>query len=426
MTDRIPSMVAATEAGEIIDHQRLKMAVWDGVAIRLPEPEELIPLPDGSDLFTMPDRIPVGFSGKRNHLVEYEGEEAVGQVQAVSAFLAPAYLRLAHPAYQMLEQARILPLFAYAPLGWMDGRFWTAGVRIDPEQRQDPGLFNLKQIRRKVEAEMSAGRDNTLLRQLRRCALEYQCRAAQNYFLGRWEAPLPTATHCNASCVGCISHQDGDIPATQERLKRPPEAKDVVEVVNTHFDRVSRPVASFGQGCEGEPLTRASLLLEIVKGVRSKRGDGTMNLNSNASLPDAVDELFAAGLNSIRVSANSLRSDEYASYHRPKGYSFNDVIESIRRAKSRDGFVSLNLLVFPGFTDREDEISALEEVIASEGVDMIQWRNLNIDPQFYLDTVGYTESSQGGPSVGMLKMINRIKERFPDLRHGYFNPALAD
>jgi pyruvate-formate lyase-activating enzyme len=304
----------------------------------------------------------------------------------------------------------------------MDGRFWTTAVRIDPDRRQDPPLFDLRLVRRRVEQELAERPGNVLLRQLRRCALEYQCRAAQNYFLHRWEAPLPIAHACNARCVGCISLQEGGVPPTQERLTDPPPAPDIAEVALRHFGRVKHGIASFGQGCEGEPLTRAQVLEEAVRRIRTAGSAGTLNLNTNGSRPDAVQALFAAGLDAIRISLNSARTAAYEAYHRPVGYSFADVTESARRTRAAGRFLSVNLLVFPGVTDREDEVRALEEWIAAYGVDMIQWRNLNIDPSVYMDTIGY--GSDGAAGIGLLRIVARLRARFPALRHGYFNPAL--
>ncbi len=424
MTSRIPNMVVATKTGEILDVPGLSMGVWDGYCVRPPEPEELIPLPEGSDLFLLPGRIPLGFEGKKNHLIEFGGDDELGPIQAVCAFLAPAHLRLHHPAVVVGGEAPPLPMFAYAPVGWLDGHFWTTGLRIDPSRRQDPLLFDEVKIRRSVERELLETKGNTLLNQLRRCALEYKCRAAQNYFLHRWELPMPTSNSCNADCVGCISLSHGAISCTQERLKVPPRAEDVAQTALRHFSRVKYPVASFGQGCEGEPLTQAPLLLEIVKQVRASNLQGTLNLNTNGSLPDAVEGLFRAGLTSMRVSMNSVRRDFYIKYHRPKSYEFEAVLESIDRAKALGGFVSLNLLVFPGFTDREDEVLALEDFVATHRIDLIQWRNLNIDPQIYLDTMGWGEGGEGTTGLGMLALVKRLRARFPALLHGYFNPYI--
>ncbi len=414
-----PRMVYADSTGQIFDHPKLRMGVWDGASIREPLPEELIPLPEGSDLFLLPGRLPLGFSGKRSHLIEFDGGEEE-ELSAVSAFLAPAYLRLHHPAYRTLAHGPMLPLFAYSPVGWADGVFWTTGLRIDPEKRQDPPLFDMKRIRRGVDRDLGKYPRNRLLRHLRRCALEYGCRAAQNFFLARWECPLPTASSCNAQCIGCISHQDGDIPVTQERIDFAPSAKEIAQVTCLHFGRVERPIASFGQGCEGEPLTRGDLLVDAVSLVRERCAEGTLNLNTNASRPDVVERLFSAGLSSIRVSLASPRKEAYDAYHRPSGYSFADVLESMRVAKGHNGFISLNLLVFPGFTDRAEEVEALKGMVREFDVDMIQWRNLNLDPEYYGQTVG-----QAGSVSGLRQMVLGMKDEFPDLKHGYFNPFLG-
>jgi hypothetical protein len=42
-------------------------------------------------------------------------------------------------------------------------------------------------------------------------------------------------------------------------------------------------------------------------------------------------------------------------------------------------------------------------------------RNLNIDPDLYLKTVGK------GEGMGISKMINVLKSEFPSLQFGYFN-----
>jgi MoaA/NifB/PqqE/SkfB family radical SAM enzyme len=191
----------------------------------------------------------------------------------------------------------------------------------------------------------------------------------------------------------------------------------VAEVTLMHFGRVERPIASFGQGCEGEPLSRGAALVEAVRLVREKDSTGTVNLNTNASRPDLIDELLAAGLSSIRVSMASPTESLYNLYHRPQSYAFSHVVESLRIARRRGAFVSINLLAFPGLTDRTSEVERLEALIGEHGVGMIQWRNLNIDPEHHLDVLG-----RGEGGIGMKAMVERVRARFPSLRHGYFNP----
>jgi hypothetical protein len=51
---------------------------------------------------------------------------------------------------------------------------------------------------------------------------------------------------------------------------------------------------------------------------------------------------------------------------------------------------------------------------------MIQWRNLNYDPQRYLALM--QAAGPSGRPVGLKALLKRLGKRFPALRHGYFNP----
>ena len=51
---------------------------------------------------------------------------------------------------------------------------------------------------------------------------------------------------------------------------------------------------------------------------------------------------------------------------------------------------------------------------------MIQWRNLNFDPQRYLQQM--RQAAPLGPPVGMDRLLQMVGKRFPGLRFGYFNP----
>lgn len=112
-------------------------------------------------------------------------------------------------------------------------------------------------------------------------------------------------------------------------------------------------MVSFGQGCEGEPLTVAEVLAEAVR--------------------------------------------------------------------ESGGFVSVNLLVFPGVTDLESDIEATIAALRRMGADLIQMRNLNMDPDLYLRVVG---RSDGARPVGLIEAMRRLREAIPTLRFGYFNPPV--
>jgi uncharacterized Fe-S cluster-containing radical SAM superfamily enzyme len=202
-----------------------------------------------------------------------------------------------------------------------------------------------------------------------------------------------------------------------------PTAEEIVELMEHHArNETKAPIYSFGQGCEGEPLTESALIASAIRIFRSRGGKGTVNINSNASLPQAVADLAQTGLTSLRVSLNSAREEAYNRYHRPQGYNFSNVRESIRLAKAAGIFISLNLLYFPGFTDTELESAALIRLITDFEIDYIQLRNLNIDPEFYLELMQGIET---GPCLGFANFGKRLKKECPWARIGYFNPPVA-
>jgi len=229
---------------------------------------------------------------------------------------------------------------------------------------------------------------------------------------------LPTSPSCNADCLGCISLQPSEcFPASQERIDFIPTANEVLGVALPHLEKAEDPIVSFGQGCEGEPLIQWRLLENSILKLRGKTDRGTINLNTNGSLPRVLEKLCEAGLDSVRITLNSPHSNYYKRYHRPGGYSFHDVINSLVSAKGKGIYTSINLLVFPGFTDREAEVEGLIELIRETNLDLIQMRNLNIDPDLYLKNMG------SGWGIGISKMIDILKKEFPSLQFGYFNRA---
>jgi pyruvate-formate lyase-activating enzyme len=416
----LPRLLYSDDQGEIRDHPILLALGMGG-----PEPVPLadcdpIPLPRSSDLFFLPGRTPIGWNPRTRRATSLTLDAEGRPLHAVAAFLAPAHTATLLAAYETRPGSPALPLFCYGAVGFARGRHWAAARRVDPDIRQDPWRFDPIAIRRAVAGELRRDPENTLLNQLRRCATEYQCRAAQNFFLQRHEAPLPISPVCNSRCLGCISLQpDGRFKAAHERLGRAPRPEDVAAVAVRHIGRVPQAVVSFGQGCEGEPLLMRRVITEAVRRIRTATGEGTINLNSNASLPEVVEELAGLGLDSLRVSLNSVQRELYDAYYRPQGYTLDEVIGSIRVMTRRRRFVSLNLLYFPGVTDRPAEVEALGGLIEREGIEMIQLRNLNIDPELYPRAL---PPGAFGPGMGLDAFQRALVCRFPRLRFGYFNP----
>jgi pyruvate-formate lyase-activating enzyme len=416
----LPRLILSDPEGRVLDHPFLKMAGRSGDRIVLPPPSELVPLPMGSQLFTLPGRIPIGWDEERRSFTLSEkmrrGRKEI-ECTAVAAFLSPGYIRTLLPATQLRSKAHTLPLWAYSCVGWKDGRFWITGLLIDPNPHWNPKFFkNDRLLIRKVDSVLRKNPKNRLFRQLARCALEYHCFAAKNVFFRRWECPLPTSPSCNADCLGCISLQSSECcPASQERIDFIPTLDEVLGVASPHLEEAEDAIVSFGQGCEGEPLMQWRLLERSIQKLREKTDRGTINLNTNGSFPRRVRKLCDAGLDSIRVTLNSPHPKYFNRYHRPKGYTIEGVVDSLVLAKEMGIYTSINLLVLPGFTDREEEVEGWVELIRRTRLDLIQMRNLNIDPDLYLKEMG------GGQGIGVSKMIEILKREFPFLQFGYFN-----
>jgi molybdenum cofactor biosynthesis enzyme MoaA len=226
---------------------------------------------------------------------------------------------------------------------------------------------------------------------------------------------------CNARCHGCLSlQQESKIPSTQKRIDFTPTPDEIAQIAIHHIGHTNRPVVSFGQGCEGEPLLAEGVIEPAIRLIRQATRRGTIHMNTNASRPSVLDRLFEAGLDAIRVSMNSVRERFYEAYFRPRGYSFKDVTASIDLARQRGKFISINYLNLPGFTDTKEEVTALLSFLDAHPVHMIQWRNLNFDPVHYWQIMGNRSLAQD--LMGMDAVLAKVRKAFPQLKFGYFNP----
>ena len=415
--------VVANQKGEIFELDGYAAVGMAGSVLTTLKAANTRRIPYGSELLYLPARRPVLYNQKTG---KYETLSVNPYVPGetifpVAAFNSPGYVITHISAYQETKDAGCLPLFSYGAVGWYRGKFRTAVVMVDPEPRQD-----LRQMKR---ADVVAGVNvmrknlphNRLREHLENCALQYGCPAGKNFFLGRYEAPLPTAKQCNARCLGCLSLQkDTGIPPSQDRITFTPTPEEIAGVALAHIQRVKNGVVSFGQGCEGDPLLAADVIQLAIRQIRSQIPDGTINMNTNGSRPDIIAQLFEAGMDSVRISLNSVREKCYQAYFRPNGYRFADVLKSIGVALAHEKFVAINYLNSPGFTDTPREVDALCALLHKYPIHMIQWRNLNFDPLLYWKKMNVV--AKHGKPIGMQNLLNRIRNQFPKLKFGYFNP----
>ncbi|MBP5199458.1 MAG: radical SAM protein [Schwartzia sp.] len=369
----------------------------------------LIPLPDSADLMFLPERRAVGYD-KKGILTTLPG-------RAVSAILPAGYTRLLLPAFQKEQGAAILPLFGYTAVALRKGKLYAAALYTDKNDKWDPMKYNTRALKRRVREMKIRFPNNRLIAHLANCSLEWHCCTAQNLFYHRWEAGIPVSPVCNAKCLGCISLQPAECcPSPQSRITFRPTTEEITELSVYHLAEAPDAIVSFGQGCEGEPSLAADIIANSILAVRAKTDKGQININTNAGFTEGITKIVDAGVDTLRVSIISAREKSYNAYYRA-GYSLDNVKASIHYALKHDVYVSLNLLFFPGFNDREEELAAWLDFFRELPVQMIQIRNLNIDPDVFLAVMPKIQDK----ILGSTAFFQSLRNAFPKMAVGSFS-----
>lgn len=407
--DTSPYLVYSTHDGAVGERRTLRAIDFYGEVLT---PADLIPLPEGTTLSMLPQRLAVGMNanGKREVLSERYG-------WALAALLPIGFTRTQMPAYEKLTGTEPLPFFGYTAVAGWRGRLYAAAVQTDNPHHWLPARFEPARLEARVRERLSLDPENRVLQQHAHCALDYHCPTASNLFFGRWEGAVAVSPGCNARCVGCISKQDeDDLVSPQDRLQFVPSVDEIARVGVAHLESAEDAILSFGQGCEGEPLLQARRIEQAIIRIREETQRGTININTNASNPRALQRLYDAGLDALRASTISARRETYDAYYRPIRYTLDDVKLSLTRAHDAGVHTSLNLLCFPGYIDREDEVEALVAFLRETHVELVQTRTLNIDPDLFLSRV----PRPAGRRLGIETMIETLRREVPGLEIGNF------
>lgn len=379
--------------------------------------EDLIPMPDGATLVALPDTRAIAMDPETGEFFTVEDD-----VNAVGALLPQGYTRLLLPGYVKRDKNTAFPLFGYTAVVRKDGAYYVAARVSDDAYKWNPTNFPMAEVEQHVHNLREQYPDNRIIEHLSHCALDYECLTASNTFYNRWEGGLPVSYSCNAGCYGCISEQpeDSDFPSPQTRMNFRPTVEELTEVMLHHL-QTPESIISFGQGCEGEPSTQASLIIPAIKAVRSKTDMGYININTNAGLTDHIKGIVDAGLNLMRVSIISAIDEHYNVYYRPRGYTLENVKKSLIYAAEKGVYTSINYLMFPGVMDREEEILAMVDFIKETKLKLVQLRNLNIDPDRYLSMIPPAK----GEIYGIKQAIEIFQAEIPGLKIGSYTHVPA-
>lgn len=405
-------LVYADEQGNVYDHSELFGLARSGDMIVEILDDELIPLPEGATLVGLPSTRAIGMDPETGEMMPLDkGYTAVGTL------LPQGYTRLCLPGYVKSDKEYKLPLFGYSAVVWKDGGFYTTARMSDDPEKWNPVNCDLGDLELGVKTLKEKYPENRLYEHLSNCALGYECLTASNTFLNRWEGAVPVSYSCNAGCFGCISEQpdDSGFVSPQTRMNFRPRVDELVQVMMEHL-KTPESIISFGQGCEGEPSTQAKIIIEAMREVRARTDMGYININTNAGLTDFIRGIVDAGLDLMRVSTISALDAHYNAYYKPRGYTLANVEKSLRYATDQGVYTSINYLIFPGVTDREEELEAMIEFARRTGLKLIQLRNLNIDPESYLELIPPAQ----GDILGMKQAIEIMQEELPDVVIGSY------
>ncbi|NBK24926.1 MAG: radical SAM protein, partial [Spirochaetia bacterium] len=180
-----PILLAADRQQKIFDMPGFLACGQSGRVIDTLTSTGLMPLPVGSKMFFLPDRHPVAFdrkAGRYTTLKEYF---------AVAAFLPPGYTLSFTAAYAEGKGAQLLPLYAYAPVVFYKDNFYVPAIRVDRRKVHDINCLEPRALERGIRAFKDSS--NRLIQHLVHCATTNFCPNAINFFLGKYEAPLPTS-----------------------------------------------------------------------------------------------------------------------------------------------------------------------------------------------------------------------------------------
>lgn len=183
-----PFILYSDSKGNIFEDQSLYAvgrSGWD--ALPIPE-DEWIELPDGGQLYELPERKGIGIDVNTGEM------RLCDKGWAVAAFIPPAHTGFYLSAFETLPNAPTLPLFCYTAVGWNNNKFYVPAIRIEHDVRQECEGFDQKKVETGVQQLLKAYPHNRLVNHLaNNCALRYHCPAARNYFMGRWECPIPSS-----------------------------------------------------------------------------------------------------------------------------------------------------------------------------------------------------------------------------------------
>lgn len=185
-----PHLVMADAQGNIYDDPQLLLVCRRGAEWGLPRPDELIPCRTKANFFCCPAAAPWAWTRRR----ALSASPKARPPWLWPPLPRPGHTLAAHPAYKTEPGAPLRPSFAYGAVGFAHGRFYICARPRRRRPRQVFAHIPRKRIEQGARQLLRDYPQNRLIRHiLDNCVARYDCPAARNFALGRYEAPLPTS-----------------------------------------------------------------------------------------------------------------------------------------------------------------------------------------------------------------------------------------
>lgn len=403
-----PCLVYADRDGTIYDEPELHMLSMDASGFALPRPEDLTPLPDHCPVVLLPGRHALG-------LDTTTGEVTVHEEIALAALVPENYVTTGLPAAHIEETSPDLPLRPYAAVGFAHNKFYICARKIDDNSRSGFSRVATKRIKKSGNAIKTLYPKNRIIKHLvDECALQNNCREAQNFCLGLPEMFLPA--HPAPLCPNaCASSQ-------QACLAFEPTANELAEAMLHHAQSATDPIISFGAICGEQGLDHTEVMLEAFNLFKQQGGEATTILHVAEGSRSPLESLSKVGLSGICSTISGYAHDAPQLNPTDETNSFTPYshFETARELGLR---CMVRYKYFPGISDTENELEKLISLLQQYAIGHLILNNLPNDPQRFCQNLGHLDN---GPVVGFGNFLKRIKKQCPAIPIVSAIPSVAN
>lgn len=171
---------------------------------------------------------------------------------------------------------------------------------------------------------------------------------------------------CQRACFYCRPSGEGPVTEAKEKL----DAKTVYDVVAACAKFGVKVVKLTG----GDPALWEPLV-ECVRRIKSDLNVDLEVITEHPKIADYVDELAAAGIDSIKVSVDTLKPDLHKKI---SGVAdLEEILQAVRKCVASGVPTKLNMVVMKGINDQE--IGALVDFCEREGIQSLKLLDLMTD-----------------------------------------------